>query len=294
MGEYTTEPGFELRDQQQLNTPERLRVLNVDPRANFLPTTHQEKNWALSLLDYIDIWDPETDLRTPVEGTLKRTGGQLHEVNLHRRKVYLENHNEDPKRRNKHLNATQQKAMREGYRAVASIVFSFGDFVDNAIIQKQYLESFKDDLADTDFPLIPLSEEPGLNHPGLPAFIRFYDLWHWREQGKPPVADFDPLHTKIKEEVPSQPGVARVEDPYTAVEKDQAVEDRIAYMAGQLTVGEVRTTLVNGRPLAEEVIRDQQKRADFGAARLQEASEYGGTLFVPDWFWQRHHIEKAS
>lgn len=294
MGEFTTEPGFEFREPWQLTTQERLQILHDDPRAGFLPATHQEKNWALSLLDYIDIWDPETDLRTPVEGTLRRTGGQLHEVNLHQRKAYLVAHGENPKRRNKYLNATQQQAMKEGYRAVASIVSSFGDFVDNAVIQKQYLESFKDDLADTDFPLIPLSEEPGLDHPGLPAFMRFYDLWYWREQGQPPVSDFDPLRTKVKKEVPTTTGEARVEDPYTTPQRDQAVEAHIGYLAGLLTVGAVRVITIEGRSLMNATLDDQQKRIAFWTERLKEARAYGGSSMVPDLFWQRHGIDKAS
>jgi len=270
----TPEVLFEPTELPMLGTLEQLRVLYHDSRARFLPTTNMEKNWALSLLDYIDILEPDAPLRAPIAGHRGRTAGQMQEVFKHQAKRHWKKYDQAPESYDR--SEIRQSAIEDGQRAMKSIAFVFGDFLANAKVQRDALWQFESDLKECPNPAISLAEELGTEHKGLAPFVRFYDLAEFRRQGRVPVLGLDPLKTKVVRQDVDEPDRNKyIEDQYTTADPDDAISERIQYLSNAITIGAIRNSVVcRNVNLASAALTDQQNRLSFWTKRLREARNH--------------------
>lgn len=253
-------PLFELPEGWQddlLDNRDKLRALGTDPRAGFLPTTHTEKTAALILLDYIDVPSERGAFRPRHKGHPAKTAGQLQEVYRFHEKLHPD---------------APATGKAEAQRALRSIAFTFGDYLDNAITQKSALNQLKSAVDDRDNPGVTLAEVAGENLPGIAPLTRFFDLYELR-RGTFPMLGFDPLKPRqVREGIDDPDRNKYIHDQYTGDEIDPAVAAHITQLAKTFTVGTVRTTILRGdHNLIDSAVIDQQKRINFWTGRLREA-----------------------
>ena len=249
---------------EQLDTVGKLRA--VYDSEKFIPTTHLEKNNALALLDYALPTKGQTN--PGVHGHPAGAGGQLQEILLSKIKLHQ---------------TDRQVGVAAGQEAIRSVVHSFGNFLANSVEQKAHLSRFSLDVSNATRPDLSVAETVGLHHPGLPAFIRFFDLSRYRKEGKIPVFGFDPLKTLVARKRPDQVGAKKVYDQYTNPEPLPEVVEQIQTMARLLQIGPLN--MRQGRAqftMTEEAIREQQFRINFWTARIREARNHRAAIKTAD------------
>ena len=222
---------------ETLDTPERLRVIVADPRAGFIPTTNREKNQVLTFLDYLD--NPEFPFG----------------VNNQFLEVF--NHSQWVRRRNQDVDSS---------RGPVSIVYEFGDYLNNATTQIEALKQVEQALAELPNQKVTLGEEHewmDLSLPGLAALVRYHDLAEFMQTGS--LADIkDPLRTQEQRWTRTGSGQHKVvEDRYTARQRSEKFDDYVRDSITNMTVGAAQNLIM----LA---ITDQLKRQAFMLQRLEE------------------------
>lgn len=238
--------GFELGEEfslpEHLDTIQKLQALQNDPRAGFLPTTHQEKNQAIELLDYLDNSDYKAGL-----------GNRLQEIFLH------------------------QKALLGPVRAkyaLMSIAFEYGDYLTSASRQLSDLYLLEAKVSECPNPSPTLAEEIGESHPGMAPLIRYMDLSEVRSKGFLSGVGFDPLHTIEDRNSELEPDKNKnIEDPYTGKHPDPIVLDRIIEKTHSLTIGATRESV-------KAAIKDQTARRDFWLERMRQTRAHGAAWII--------------
>lgn len=234
----------EEQKQPGLSTREKLIILAEADDAGFLPTTNEEKNMAMTYLDYIKNQAYELG-----------TQSQLVEVgNFH----------------GKHHSffAAKEYALQSG----RSIAFEFADWFSQSSQQLTDLKEVKQLIDEIDNPNLSLAIALNADMKKAIPLIRFMDLSELRAKGKveyktekgviaPP---FDLLRTRRNEDVGGLvPGKNKVlEDPYTGARTKVATEWLKTRMA-QIKVRDVRK-------LIQEAISDQENRAEFHKLVLKD------------------------
>lgn len=218
-----------------LDTPERLRAIAEDPRAGFLPTTHSEKNEALSLLDFID--------------SSEHPGG----VHDKLAEIYAK-HKKDARER-----GTKNGAVL-GSLAVQSIVYTYGDYFMHAKKDLRRIRAVRAAVMDTPGPNVRFSdvaEEHGMDASFTALVIRYVDLSSLRSVNKDRTLPFDPLHTLQHRFAQPEYGKNKtIYDVYTAPEISEQMQEYIEKREEELTVRALR-----GIVSAAE--QDQHHRAFF-------------------------------
>jgi hypothetical protein len=242
--------GFEfppnpISKEDQLDVIDRLIVLRDDPRAEFLPFTYREAWQATNMLSYIN-----------------RPAGiahQLQEVFLH----------------NKKLDKERDDGVDTASRGLISLVFEFGDYATDSKHQRSVLYEF-DTLLREEYPnpAPTLAEEFAGGHPGIAPLIRFLDVLGLRDKKiSSQIYGYDIMHTvEERDETVDETDVEAkhktIYDPYTAPNISEEVEQRIQQAMEELTIGDIRTLVV-------DAIGNESKRIDFWKARLIEAKRHG-------------------
>jgi hypothetical protein len=232
-----------------LTTREKLIALYEDPRAGFLPTTHREKNWVTTYLDYLD--NPEFELGPQ---------NQLIEVaNFH-----LKHHKLDA-------------GFDYGIQAGRSIAYEFADLFEAASRELEMLEAVAERLQETFNPNLSLAVAMDAEIEQAIPLIRYIDLVEFRKRGaishdyrgKNQNLRIDPLRTRRNEDIveANSDKNKRLEDPYMRADrgKDDAITKWMKKRALQLRVGEVRQTVA-------DAIVDQRRRRNFHLVILQDFS----------------------
>lgn len=242
----------------RLDTMGRLEALQNDPRAGFLPATHNEKNQVMAFLDYLD--NPEYPLGI---------NNQFFEI---------ANHQEREKTK-------QRGAIPGGVRSVESIVHEFGDYFTQSAKQLAALRDLETKIAECPNPHVTLAEEIGKQHPAYGAFTRFVDLSTLRDKGEVEYGIEYPLRTKEDRWAEgNDPGKHKVVyDQYTAQKTDVVFDVRIQVVTGLLRIG-------TARKLIREAVVDQTNRHKFMAKRLREATQISySPKYAPKWV----HVAEA-
>jgi hypothetical protein len=217
-----------------LDTPNRLRAINEDPRAGFLPTTNTEKNRVLAFLDYLD--------------------NPAYKMGINNQFWEIANHQE------RNRNGSRNPNLR-GPRAMESIVYELGDYLANATTSLAGLRDLEVQLSGI-HPSIPLAEETELDgQPGLATLGRFVDLRDVQRE-KPIEGIKDPLLTRTRRWTKDGPGQHKaIEDRYTGSQPDYA---------GQAIERVKSLKAKDARKVLGSAITDQEKRQEFFALRLRE------------------------
>jgi len=220
----------------KLTTRQKLEALRDDPRAGFLPASHNEKNKALELLDYLD------NYQYPA-GASQR----LQEVFNRQKK--------DDKRMGRQGTFTAE-------RSVTSLVYEWGDYFTQASNQAIDLLELNMQLHDVTDGGLKLVDAIGDEHVAYPALVRFMDNLRLREIGQT-AADFDSLTTGYNREIAQGYNNKNktVEDPYTAKRPKPEVVDWIKAEIANLTVADVRDVV-------QAAMHNEIKRAEFWKQRL--------------------------
>lgn len=130
-----------------LNNYEKLQAIINDERAGFLPATNREKTQILTLLDYLD-----------------KKGGvanQLIEVFKKSQGFILSD------------GVVRTAGVREGKRAIESIVYELGDYAGNAVKSHSQLTDLQNKLAEIDNPKLTLGVVLGVDHVGFAPLFRY-------------------------------------------------------------------------------------------------------------------------
>jgi hypothetical protein len=198
----------EKEELELLNSRQRMIALRDDKRAGFLPSNHNEKTQAFTLLTYLD--HP------------KEHPGGVHEhlfaVAKHQERVYREQ-----------KGATHREAKDAGKEAVVSILNEYGDHIANAVQSITRLRKADQIIRETSNPAITLQEVIEDNPEVEVCFnelLRHVDLIKLRETGAAPMP-FDPLGPKRNEnpEVVREGQNKRLDDPYTGDVRSDAAKE---------------------------------------------------------------------
>lgn len=235
-------------DRSQLGTRERMRAINGDPRAGFLPVTHNEKNMVLAFLDYQD--NPKYQLGIK---------NQLLEI------------------ANSHLRKYGVVGQRYAQEAPISITHELADMLRNARTQLAVLRDLEARIQDCPNPRVTLAEEIGDTHPGYAPLVRYLDLKELHDTGFVAGLKRDPLRTYRNESI-VEPELKKEknkvqEDPYTRTDLRPEFKRRITTKPKQLTIGSMR------RPISD-AIASEAKRAYYMEARLRELGEDSETQLL--------------
>jgi len=258
-GEFDFGPEFLDNDQVALRG--RLRILHEDPRAGFLPTTHEEKNQALTLLSYID--EPQYPAGI---------GHQLREVFERQKGLAITAAKE--RTGEEHLSneawvIASGEGVNQGRRALISITNEFGDYTKDALNQTSLLEDLKTRIDDCPNPAVTIADEVGVEHKGIAALLRYKDLSDIRDHGKVEDMPIDPFKTHENRSKQKDPAKNKtLHDAYTGEEPDPIIAERIVEFA-------YLTSIKDARLLIEAAYADQQRRLAFWIARLQETRSHG-------------------
>lgn len=234
----------------------KLRGLQRDERAGFLPTTHNEKGQALELLDY--------ESRHTGEGLIPQK--RLQEIFKHQVKLYRKKHGENGRLSSEGLN----DARASGARALASIALEWGDYLHNAQKSLGSLSEIARAVVECPNPRAPLIDEVGDSHSGFAPLVRYLDLAWIRDNEYPMDWGYDPMRTitdRFEPEDSPELRHKRLYDPYTAPEVEPVVADHIDHVASHLTIGDLRIN-------ADRAVINETNRFNFWLAREREVYAY--------------------
>lgn len=245
-----------------LSTRERLQAIYDDSRAAFLPTTNREKNTVMTYLDYLD--NPDYPLGVT---------NQLFEVFIHQQRLDKPKFTDTPEKRAE-KRSRDRDGLRMATRALESITYELGDYMENARHSAQSLIELREFLWQPLSPRLAIGEEVPETEHGLRALIRYRDLARYRDKNEPPHRlGMDLLLTKENrirkeaERTAADTGPNKtVEDIYTRSVQDPTVDGYIAETAESMTVKQARR-------LIDEAISDQQARFGFYQRELQGIAE---------------------
>lgn len=240
----------------QLDTREKMAAILSDPRAEFMPKTHREKNLVMTWLDYLD--NPQFPL-----GVVN----QLREVQIH-------------SQRPDHEKALRYGA-RFGLRATESICWEVGDYLQDAATHLSAVRALRSEVIDCS-PKVKVNEElgPGAESPSLSAWVRHRDLKQFVEQGNVTgLADKDPLATSERRLKPKTfgdvaPGKHKtILNQYTRPDPKESFAGHISATVDGATIGELRAEL-------PEVEQDLARERRFMERRLVEIRQHGNDRLV--------------
>lgn len=214
-------------------THDRIRAIYEDNRAGFLPYTHLEKNTVLTYLDYID--SPEY---------VRGVSNQLLEVFHHQQKKY-------------------GSGMKEGRRAIESIVYEVGDFLTNARNSAQYLGELKELIEECPAPHAKIIDEAGNDHSGYLPLVRYIDSMEFLKKGVTKGLLADQHQTKeYRWAKGNEPGKHKIiEDQYTRDDPDELFKERVKTTIESLTIKQLRKII-------EGACSNEDARVKFYEARL--------------------------
>jgi hypothetical protein len=245
----------------QLDTQEKLRALQDDPSAGFLPFSHLEKSTATEMLDYLG------DRRRYPAGL----GNRLQEIYLRNRRDIGD---------------------AEARRAMFSLAYVYGDFALNAAQQHAYLSRLEEELRDDHFnPGVTIADDFPDGHAGLAAVVRFVDVRSVRDEAHQRTT-YDPLKVSQRRTIAAQSGDAaahkQVGDRYTVDEQPAEVEQRILTFLEQTRVAELRA-------LVPEVQANEARRLAFWTERLRDTRKHGAAWIIgKDLLAQLEQIEPPT
>lgn len=208
----------------------------------FMPTTHQEKNSALTLADYL-------------ESPVKYPGGvhsHLMEIYDHQVRIYKE----------QEKGGGQARILAKA--SVESVLYTYGDHLANARRSFKQLSLAKWAIDEATKPSLPIGEafdDVGVTRESAFPLVRYVDLSRFVKKDWP--YSFDPLLTVENRKNPLPSANKRIEDVYTG-ENDRVVSERIEEFLAETTIGAVRG-------VADKAIDDQVMRGFFWRRVLEGA-----------------------
>ncbi len=231
--EYDAEhdnPQVDKTERPQLTSREKLLALWLSERAGFLPKTDGEKNTAISILSY-----PMSD---------HDTFDYLEETRIHSIKE------------SRRAGSSRGDAGEDGARAVQSRVYEMGDYLEDAYQSLKKAEDMLDKVVQEGLPKHLATDIFGPEDPAYAVVVRYKDIKTFMRLETMPgfnilrSTEYRPAEwsTRDKHKI--------IEDPYTAQESSQEVEDHIESALAKMTVGELRAVL-------PKVIEDEKKRIGF-------------------------------
>ena len=215
-----------------LDTRAKLQALRDDRRANFLPTTHVEKNQAVELLDYL----PETADEQAAKRGLHR---RLQEIHDHQLRVFG---------RQGYSMAVRK---RLAYESVESVIQTYGDHLQDARRSYIGLNRLAALIDDTPNPRLSLAEVLA-DHGDKPAdgayqLVRYMDILRLRDGSDADELSFDPLHAIENRTNPTETKNKVIEDPYTSQLQNEAVAQHLELMLTTLPIGALRQVVLRAR-----------------------------------------------
>ncbi len=223
---------------ESLERLERMRVIREDSRAGFFPATAQERTATLTYLDYL-------------KNTAYPNGinNQFMEVFVHQQK--------------------HGHGWRAGKRALESIVYEMGDFLDNAMASHTALIDLERLVNECPNPHVTLADEVGAEHPAYAPLARFIDLKNAVEAGEASILD-RAMRTRERRWAREGEGKHKaIEDQYTAKEPKETFTKRISKLAEALTVNVARRELA-------DAISNEERRAAFWMTILKDVKRLPG------------------
>ncbi len=249
---------------EELGTRGRLEAILGDPRAGFIPTTNNEKNQIVSWLDYLD--DPEKPL-----GIIN----QLREVFVRAQR---------PSKKGRSL------GVKYGVRAVESIAWEVGDYLQSASLDLANLQSLRTSVDQDQRPTLSLyddlhksgSDEQGdspeelfgQDTNGLLTYIQWLDIKEFMEKGNwpgpvasPIVGTEDPPRS-LRPKFDSSPGKRKtIFDQYHRPDITEEFKAHIISRAKTITFRDIRSNI-------DDCISNSERRLDFHNRRFTELAEY--------------------
>lgn len=238
------EHGFELPS--NLDTQEKLKALEDDQNAGFLPFSHLEKSQATEMLDY---------LGNPREYPAG-LGNRLQEIFLRNRRDLGE---------------------AEARRAMFSLAYEYGDFAQNAQQQLSALERLVAELfTDHLNPTVTVMEDFPDGDPAIPAVVRYTDVLAVRSS-RSLLTPYDPLKVakdrSINANSEDELQHKKVGDRYTTGDVPGEVMQRIERFIHDTTVAEFR-------PLAVAATENERIRYKFWMDRLYDTKKHGAAWII--------------
>ncbi len=225
---------------------DKLIILRDDERAGFLPTTNQEKNQAVKLLEFVH------NPRYP-EGINE----YLNMIFMRQQKIAQNN------------GLKGEEIKTSGMNAVMSVVNEWADYLQNARHSQMELRKlqFMARTANQSSSLRAATKPRDGQTYDIAALVRYVDLIDFREH--PAHFSSDPLRTKTDRQTDDMAKHKTVGDKYTLLAPDEET-------AAHILAVSMQTTVHKARPIIIDAIKDQALRELFWQKVFQSVNKQDG------------------